>query len=157
MPQPSLFQQVLDYANRANPYPLYEELRRTPVCREENGAYVVSTYPEIVSLLRDPRLSKDRSKPGVPGEAVAPSFLGMDPPEHDRLRRLAMRHFGPPRSPGRVDAMRGNLTDRVARLFDGCRGRTQVDVVEDFAYPFPVSVICDLLGVPSEDEPRFSG
>lgn len=156
MSQPSLFQQVLDYANRSNPYRLYEQLRRTPIHREENGGYVVSTYRHILALLHDPRVSSDRRKPGVPGEGLAPSFLGLDPPEHDRLRRLATRQFGPPRCPGRVDGMREDLAGKVARLLDGCRGRTQIDVVEDFAYPFPVSVICSLLGVPPKDEPQFS-
>src|SRR5262245_43368088 len=118
MSQPSLLQQVLDYANRANPFPLYEQLRRTPVCREESGGYVVSTYRQIAPLLHDPRLGKGTGTP-------VPSFLGMNPPEHDRLRRLAMRHFGPPRCPERVDGMRDGMADRVNRLLDACRGRTQ--------------------------------
>jgi cytochrome P450 len=80
----------------------------------------------------------------------------MDPPEHDRLRRLAMRHFGPPRCPERIDGMRGKMADKVDSLLDSCRGRTQIDVVDQFAYPFPVSMICSLLGVPPEDEPQFS-
>jgi cytochrome P450 len=156
MTQPSLFQQVLDYSNRANPYPFYAQLRQTPVTREENGGVVVSTYRELVALLHDPRLSSERRNRGLPEEPGSQSFLGMDPPEHDRMRRLAMRHFGPPDCPGRVDGMRGGFVEKVNQLLDGCRGRAQIDVVEAIAYPFPVSVICRLLGVPPEDEPRFS-
>lgn len=59
MAQASIFEQILDPANRANPYPLYAELRKTPVTREADGTYIVSTYDEIVALLHDPRVSSD--------------------------------------------------------------------------------------------------
>ena len=59
------WQQALRYANRANPYPFYEELRKTPVSRQPDGSYVVSTYRELVQLLHDPRVSSDtRKRPG---------------------------------------------------------------------------------------------
>jgi cytochrome P450 len=160
---PSVFAQILDYANRADPYPLYAELRKTPVARQGDGSYVVSTYAEIVALLHDPRISSDdrnlshaggatEEPPGLP-----PSFLRTDPPEHDRLRRLVTRHFGPPHTPGRVDGMVPELRKTVSGLIDGLAGSSEVDIVDQFAYPFPVSVICELLGVPREDEPRFRG
>jgi cytochrome P450 len=164
MTAPSVFAQILDYANRHNPYPLYAELRKTPVERQENGSYVVSTYREIVGLLHDPRISSDMHNLihpaiGVPEETpgLPPSFLRLDPPEHDRLRRLATRHFGPPHTPGRVDGMASDLRGIVTGLIDGFAGRNDVDIVDEFAYPFPVTVICELLGVPREDEPRFHG
>ena len=60
------WQQALLYANRANPYPFYAELRKTPVSRQPDGSYIVSTYREIVSLLHDPRVSSDlRKRPEV--------------------------------------------------------------------------------------------
>jgi cytochrome P450 len=160
---PSLFAQILDYANRANPYPLYAELRKTPVARQDDGSYVVSTYAEIVELLHDPRISSDPSHlpqaaaasedpPGLP-----PAFIRLDPPEHDRLRRIVTRHFGPPHTPDRVDGMVPDLRRIVTGLIDGFGGSTEVDIVDQFAYPFPVTVICELLGVPREDEPRFHG
>jgi cytochrome P450 len=153
MTERSVYQQILDYANRANPYPLYARLRQTPVTREDDGTYVVSTYREIVALLHDPRTSSDPRKAGKPPDL---NFIQCDPPEHGRLRRLAMRHFGPPHNPGRVDGMRGDLAGKVTGLVDNLRGRKQIDIVDDFAYPFPVAVICRLLGVPHEDEPRFN-
>ncbi|EDX26203.1 hypothetical protein SSAG_06019 [Streptomyces sp. Mg1] len=55
----AMLRQIIDYANRADPYPLYEELRKTPVFHDEDGPYVVSTYHEIQSLLHDPRISSD--------------------------------------------------------------------------------------------------
>jgi cytochrome P450 len=166
MTQDLLFRQILDYSNRANPYPLYRQLRQTPVARLDDGAYVVSTYREIVSLFHDPRISSDPRHRGQPGQdshtpdggqRVSPSFIRADPPQHDRLRRQAMRPFGPPHSAERIDAMRANLFHIVDDLIDQLRGRTQIDIVDDFAYPFPVTVICELLGVPREDEVRFRG
>jgi cytochrome P450 len=164
MAQPSIYEQILDPANRANPYPLYTQLRKTPVARQADGTYVVSTYREIVALLHDHRVSSDpRSHPelaGAPHELEEASglpldFIRRDPPEHDRLRELAMRPFGPPDSPGRVEGMRPWLAEVTDGLIDNFSGRSRVDIVDDFAYPLPVTAICRLLGVPREDEPRF--
>jgi len=156
----STYEQILDYSNRADPYPLYTELRKTPVSREEDGTYIVSTYQEIVSLLHDPRVSSDpRNFPkGHHRRDVAlGGFISLDPPDHDRVRRETMRHFGPPCDPERIDAMRPWLVEVVRGLIDGFAEKQRVDIVDDFAYPFPVTVICQLLGVPREDEPRFHG
>jgi cytochrome P450 len=152
-----VFSEIIDPANRANPYPLYAELRKTPVMREADGTWVVSTYREIVDLLHDPRVSSDpRNNPQLAGEALpALPFISMDPPEHDQLRSLATRPFGPPHSPGRIEGLRSWLLEETTRLIDGFEGKEVIDVVDDFAYPLPVSAICKLLGVPAEDEPLF--
>jgi cytochrome P450 len=162
----SVFDQILEHSNRANPYPLYAELRRTPVSRADDGSYVVSTYPEIAALLHDPRLSSDRrlrsgftevtleeDTPSLP-----PAVKGLDPPAHDRIRRLLTRQFGPPHAPGRIVGMITEITEITQRLIDdlddGDDG-AQIDLVDGFAYPLPVTVVCRLLGVPPRDEPRF--
>ncbi|WP_335932630.1 cytochrome P450 [Streptomyces sp. PTD5-9] len=165
MTQEDLLRQILDYDHRADPYPLYAELRRTPVAQGGDGLFAVSTYWEIKSLLHDPRVSSDARNlsPAASGFLVQdeessllpPSFLRLDPPEHDRLRRMTTRPFGPPECPRRVHDMRGELAGIVSGLIDGFGDRRQVDLVDDFSYPFPVTVICRLLGVPREDEPRF--
>jgi cytochrome P450 len=157
--------QITDYANRADPYPLYAELRKTPVRREDDGTYLVSTYYEVRSLANDPRLSNDtRNRP--PGYArtaeaedtgLPPSFIFTDPPVHDRLRDTINRPFGPPHSPRFLDDLRGDLSKVVTELLDSFEGKDQVDIVDDFAYPLPVTAICKVLGVPREDEPRFHG
>ena len=152
--QPDLLAQILDYANRANPYPLYAELRKTPVLRAPNGSYVVSTYREIMALMHDPRIGvggigarrRRRQRAAACG---AGSFIGMDPPEHDRLRRLATSHFE------QTEAVRPDMLSTATDLIDRMQGRQQIDLVDDFAYPLPVTVICQQLGVPHEDEPRF--
>lgn len=163
MTHTSPWEQVLHYSNRANPYPFYTELRRTPVTKLADGTYVVSTYAAITSLLHDPRVSSDISRnpaaaaagAGGDGEGMTPTFLSMDPPDHDKFRRIAMRHFGPPTTPGRVAAMEPRMTEIVTELIDNMVGRSRIDVVDDLAYPLPVAVICELLGVPPGDEHRF--
>ncbi|MFE2188263.1 cytochrome P450 [Streptomyces sp. NPDC059455] len=165
--QGSLVRRIIDYAHRADPYPIYAELRKTPVVRDAEGPYIVSTYWEIHGLLHDPRLSSDArnldpqaaselpEEPEADDPGLPPSFLKLDPPEHDRLRRLATAPFGPPHTPRRLHEMRGELTRIVGELIDGFEGRHRIDLVDHFSYPFPVTVICRLLGVPREDEPRF--
>jgi cytochrome P450 len=154
--QPGLLAQILDYANRANPYPLYAELRKTPVFRAPNGSYVVSTYREIMALMHDPRIGvgafgggAGAGAGGSAGSGGTGSFIGMDPPAHDRLRRLATSHFE------QTEAVRPDMVRTASGLIDNMQGKHQIDLVDDFAYPLPVTVICQQLGVPHEDEPRF--
>jgi cytochrome P450 len=89
MNQGKLFEEILKPVNRPNPYPLYSQLRATPVSKQEDGTYVVSTYCEIVSLLHDPRISSDERKstrcPGKMAEKLEsgdrhPPFIFLDPP-----------------------------------------------------------------------------
>ena len=159
MNQGNLFEQILKPANRPNPYPLYSQLRATPVSKQEDGTYVVSTYREIVALLHDPRISSDERKstrgPGELAKKVESGarqpFIFLDPPDHDRLRRLVMRKF----TPERVEGMHDRVTQLVNRLLDAQRDRGQLDIVDDFAHPLPVDVVSEMLGVPPEDRPRF--
>ncbi|MCB5181549.1 cytochrome P450 [Streptomyces antimicrobicus] len=166
---------ILDHSHRADPYPLYAELRKTPVYHDGEGPYVVSTYHEIMALLHDPRLSSDqRNRTAGAADPLAeedtgdsatlpPGFLKLDPPEHDRLRRITNRPFGPPHSPHRIESMRGDLDETVKNLIDDIaagtsgngEGTERIDLVDQFSYPFPVTMICRLLGVPREDEARF--
>src|SRR5215469_4937562 len=166
------WQKALLYQNRANPYPFYAELRKTPVSRQPDGSYIVSTYREVVSILHDPRVSSDlRKRPkaeaGVskatpvtePTSAYThePSMITSDPPEHDRMRRSVMRHFGPPETPDLVSNQESEIIRITTGLLDKLQGKTRIDMVDEFAYPLPVTVICKILGVPREDEPRFHG
>lgn len=188
MTEKSLYEQVLDYANRANPYPLYAQMRQTPITRQVDGSYVVSTYREIVALLHDPRISSDFRKRAVSERAssalpdnqepasenqgqdarteaekskksseaeIVPSFIGLDPPDHDRMRRQATWPFGPPHTPERVAGMEPDLIRLANQQIDTMRGKRTIDIVEDFAYPIPVTMISELLGVPLEDRPRL--
>ncbi|MEV6834667.1 cytochrome P450 [Streptomyces sp. NPDC051133] len=154
MQSETLLARITDYASRPDPYPLYAELREAgPVVQQADGSYLVGTYHEIAALLHDPRMSVD---PRTRGEvAHKPPFLRLDDPEHHRLRTLTMRPFGPPHSPDRVDSMRGEIERITRELLEPFEAGRQIDIVDDFAYPLPVTVICRLLGVPREDEPLF--
>jgi fatty acid omega-hydroxylase len=164
------WQKALLYENRANPYPFYAELRKTPVSKQPDGSYIVSTYREVVSILHDPRVSSDlRKRPTADGATPRaeplteptsayihePSMITSDPPQHDRVRRAVMRHFGPPHTPGLVSSQESEIRRIVTGLLDKFAGKTRIDAVDEFAYPLPVTVICKILGVPQEDEPRF--
>ncbi|HEX6402134.1 MAG TPA: cytochrome P450 [Pseudonocardiaceae bacterium] len=156
----TLLERITDYANRPNPYPLYAELREAGAVRQTDGSYLVGTYADIVALFHDPRISSDRrnlaaSYSGLAEQLQQIPFIQRDDPEHHRLRSLAMRPFGPPHSPGRIDAMRGEIARITEELIEAWHGRTRIDIVDDFAYPLPVTVICRLLGVPHQDEPTF--
>jgi cytochrome P450 len=161
----TLLRQIFDQANRANPYPLWAELRQTPVGWQEDGpdeagTWVVSTYREILALLHDPRLSSDfRNSTQTGGLTRAPNseytFISLDPPEHDRLRQLTTRYFGPPERPAYIEQLRPEIRRVATTLLDQVQGQRQFDFVDRFAYMLPVTVICRILGVPVEDEPRF--
>ncbi|MET8642320.1 cytochrome P450 [Streptomyces sp. NPDC004074] len=159
----TLLERITDYGSRPDPYPLYAELREAgPVVRQSDGSYLIGTYHEVAALLHDPRISADpRSRtapfPGPSEDAPKPPFLRLDDPEHHRLRTLAMRPFGPPHSPGRIDAMRGEISRITEEVLGSLETGRQIDVVDEFAYPLPVTVICRLLGVPHKDEPLFRG
>lgn len=162
--------EAMRYENRANPFPFFDELRKTPVARVGDDLYVVTGYWELHKLLHDPRLSSDANRsPLLSGrsraatasadvfEAYAPkhSFIATDPPDHDRMRRQAMRQFGPPHSPGLIPSMEPVIQRLCDDLLDNVNGKNRFDVVDDYAYPVPVSVICKILGVPLEDERMF--
>lgn len=164
-----LFEQALDQANRANPYPIFAKIRETPVSRQHDGKYVVSTHAAVRSLIFDPRLSSEDLPPSKRPRTGNPlkdwvlnrikdrisnthrPLIFRDPPDHDALRDVVMREFMAPR----VNGLRGRVVGHVDEMIDACRGRDEVCLVEDLSYPLPVAVVCDLLGVPPEDEPRF--
>ena len=164
MAEASIFEQILDHANRADPYPLYAELRKTPVTPEADGSYVVSTYrrdrraaARPTGQLR-PRNRPELAAPRPPPRRVRPDCRRLHPPRPARARPAAAA--GRPGTSGRRTPRPGrghaSLAGRDRHRPDRrSRRQRQVDLVDDFAYPFPVTVICRLLGVPREDEPRF--
>ncbi|HEX3778687.1 MAG TPA: cytochrome P450 [Pseudonocardiaceae bacterium] len=161
-PAASAYHQILDYANRADPYPFFAELSREPIVRLDEDTWLVSSHEAITRLLRDPRLGNSEQPPatvdgapqplGSDGKPFVGPFLALDPPHHDNLRRQTMHQFVP-----RILGMRPKIERLVGRLLDERRTEApgQLDVVSSIAYPLPVGVICELLGVPREDEPIF--
>jgi cytochrome P450 len=154
--------QLLDPANRADPYRIFAQFRdRGPFRLPENNVAVFSTYRDCDEVLRHPSSSSDRFKStmtrrllesgAVPRPLGSPSFLFLDPPDHTRLRKLVSKAF----APKVVNALQSEISALVDGLLDRIAAEGQFDVVADFAYPLPVAVICRLLGVPLEDEPEF--
>ena len=167
--------EAMKFSNRPNPYPYFEELRKTPVAKVAEHTYVVTGYPEVLALAHDPRISSDigRSPSGLFGESDAKletaeaaqakdsSMLVSDPPGHDTMRRQFMRHFGPPHTPDLIPSMADFVVDLAGELLDAVARRAKdagvhrMDVVDDFSYPIPVSVIFRVMGAPLADEPKF--
>jgi cytochrome P450 len=145
----------------ADPYPTYHRLRaEDPVHRSPLGFWVLTRYEDVVGVLRDQRFAKEAiaafvaQKLGVELTAgVGISMLDRDPPDHTRLRSLVSKAF----TPRVVDGLRPRIQEIVGDLLDRAEDRHAMDVIEDFAYPIPVIVICEMLGVPVEDHERFRG
>jgi pimeloyl-[acyl-carrier protein] synthase len=144
----------------ADPYPTYHRLRtEDPVHHSALGFWVLTRYDDVVTALRDPRLAKEAiasfvaARFGAPVPATGLSMLDRDPPDHTRLRGLVSKAF----TPRVVEGLRPRIQQIVDALIDGAAARGSMDLIEEFAYPIPVIVICEMLGVPVEDHEHFKG
>jgi len=142
----------------ADPYPTYHRLRaEDPVHHSPLGFWVLTRYEDVVAALRDPRLVKEpiaafvAARFGAAMPAMGLSMLDRDPPDHTRLRGLVNKAF----TPRVVEALRPHIQKIVDRLLARVEGAGTMDLIEEFAYPLPVTVICQMLGVPVEDRERF--
>ena len=166
-----------------DPYPTYAWLREhSPVHRARlpSGveAYLVTRYDDARSVLADPRLSKNAAtayadwrpgRTGIPGEhrsGVAAHLLNIDPPDHTRLRRLVAKAFTPRRIADfapRIELIADELLNSFDPAFfdpavldsPGLDSTAPVDLIRSYAFPLPIVVICELLGVPAEDQAIF--
>jgi cytochrome P450 len=146
----------------ANPYPMYHRLRtEDPVHRSPLGFWVLTRYEDVVSVLRDPRFGKQalaawvaqRFGMTVSSTGLGISMLDRDPPDHTRLRNLVSKAF----TPRVIEGLRPRVREVVDGLLDRAEDRRAMDLIEEFAYPIPVVVICEMLGVPVADHERFKG
>lgn len=147
----------------ADPYPFYHRLRAAdPMHLTPIGLYVASRHADIVSILRDKRFGKDfigrmtrRSGPQILEEPVYRSMshwmLQLDPPDHGRLRGLVVRAF----TARRVEDMRPRIHAIVDEIIDRVEPRGAMDIIADFAFRLPVTVICDMLGIPEKEREVF--
>jgi cytochrome P450 len=165
MSTPSLadrfFVEAMSPAFREDPYPHYERFRGTkPLLRVADTIWFALGHGDVTNLLRHPGMSTDEShatteigKTG-PGAVKTQSLLFMDPPDHTRLRNLVARAF----TPRRIEGLRAATEAITAELLDAMvADRAPVDLIQAFAYPLPVRVICSLLGIPAADEAVFTG
>jgi len=146
-----------------NPYPHYERLRTTdPMHHTPLGMFVASRHAEASLVLRDKRFGKDfvertirRYGPDIMKEPVFRNMshwmLQQDPPDHTRLRGLVVKAF----TARRVEDMRPRIQQIVDDTLDRIISQGRMDLIEDFAFRLPVTIICDMLGIPEEHREVF--
>lgn len=156
---------------RRNPHPTLAEMRtHAPVYKlrfmEMNSyPWILTRYDDCINLLKDERFAKDfLRRPGNEGmdretmmkvrggaSSINRHMLTVDPPDHTRLRGLVHKAF----TPKMIREMNGRIQQIADDLVDRVQSRGQMDLMEDFALPLPVTVIAELLGVPASDQARF--
>ncbi|MER5943195.1 cytochrome P450 [Streptomyces sp. NPDC001928] len=145
---------------REDPHPVYARLReRGPVHRVllpdwQSEVWLVVGHDEARAALADQRLSKDGTKIGLKSleeEMIGKNLLATDPPQHTRLRGLISRAF----TMRRVEELRPRIQQITDDLLDAMLPQGRADLVESLAYPLPLTVICELLGVPELDRVEF--
>jgi cytochrome P450 len=153
---------------KARAYDYYAQLRaQAPVQTAKvlgNTAWLVSRYDDVASLLKDARLAKDRHNakgsrpfsrlPGVLGflQAIERNMLDLDAPDHTRLRGLVHLAF----TPRLVDRMRARIEGLSEELLARAMAKGTMDVIADYALPIPLTVISEMLGIPTADQHRFN-
>ncbi|WP_026212411.1 cytochrome P450 family protein [Longispora albida] len=150
---------------QANPHPVYARLRaELPVHQVTlpGGmlAWLVTRYEDARLALTDPRFVKQGlTTPTGPNAEIAPDvlaamsshMLSSDPPDHTRLRRMVSAAF----THRRVEQLRPRVEEITAGLLDEMAGQDTVDLIDAFAFPLPIQVICELLGIPGADRESF--
>ena len=137
---------------RANPYEVYERLRsENPIHRMRLiNAWALTGYDDALAILQDHR----RFSSGENKLEYAPyrTMLDLDPPDHTRLRSLVSKAF----TPRAVAALGPRIQEIVEELLEDLADRDSFDLINDFAFPLPVIVIAEMLGIPAEDRDRFN-
>jgi cytochrome P450 len=136
-----------------------ERLRaQQPVCPVDlpGGAqiWLVTRYDDARRALTDPNLSNQMARGSLLGNEGGPTsqhMLVSDPPDHTRLRRLVSAGF----TARRVERLEPRITAIASELLDKMAGRDEVDLIDEYAFPLPIQVICELLGVPAADRDEF--
>ena len=136
-----------------NPYPTYERLRRTdPVHRMRlMDAWALTRHRDVDRLLRDHATFSSAVRTDVQRRTGLSSMLDMDPPDHTRLRSLVSQAF----SPRAIERLRPRITQLADDLVEAAARRGRFDLMAALAFPLPVVVIAEMLGVPAEDLTRF--
>ncbi|RST11190.1 cytochrome P450 [Streptomyces sp. WAC05374] len=143
----------------ADPYPYYAKLRENgPVhhvrTTKDSEAWLIVGHGEARAALADPRLSKSPATAGfqmLDEQVIGPNLLVLDPPDHTRLRKLVAGEF----TGRRVEALRPRVQRITDELIDAMAPHGRADLVAALAFPLPITVICELLGVPAGDRDSF--
>ena len=149
----------------ADPYPLYQRLRAAdPVHLSPWGDWYLTRYADVTMALSDPRfcrespggpnpLSSEQREPTALDRMMTMWMIYRDPPGHTRLRGLVNKAF----TPQMVEGLRPRIESIVGDLLDDVRDAGSMDIIADLAYPLPVIVISEMLGVPVADRGRLKG
>lgn len=152
-------------AVRHDPYPIYARLRRdSPVVRLrrplDGASYLVCRYDDVAAVLKDDeRFANDRRNAGRADSwlarrlslSLSDAMVMRDGVDHRRLRTLVHKAF----TPARVEALGSRIFTLVSGLLDRMQARGVSDVIADLAFPLPITVICEMMGVPERDRPAF--
>lgn len=154
-----------DPAFLADPYPVYDRLRAAaPVWKAPFGRWLLTRYDDCNLLMRDRRFGKDYTDPEALQRRFGPTaleepavmelshmMLMRDPPDHTRLRSLVAKAF----TARRIEALRPRVREIAERLIDAVMPAGRMDAIRDLAFPLPMMVICELMGIPAPDRDRF--
>ena len=162
--QQEILRLVSDPAARADPYPVYERIRAADGgYLGELGFWFITSYDDCASLMRHPLMKRRHQNSwemrgamsnalGRPWfEGASRSMLWLDNPDHARIRGLVSRAF----TPRYLARLRPRIEEMVDGLIDRLKGKPRFDLIDDFALALPMMVICEMLGVPSEDRASF--
>jgi cytochrome P450 PksS len=155
-------------AFKRSPYPGYAKMREeAPVLKVLRpggpAIWLITRYDDVVSVLRDPRFKKDYRSVVEPEEraiwralppieaALTRHMLASDPPDHTRMRNLVVKAF----APRLIAQQRERIQALADSLIDAVFSRGEMDLIDDYAFPLPITVIAELMGVPVADRDRF--
>src|SRR6266853_1265942 len=147
---------------KANPFPFYARLRNeAPVYRtklpDKRTVWLITRYKDVLSVLKDDRFSKDRTKaqaqPWMPGmfKPLMRNMLDLDAPDHTRLRGLVHKVFTPPL----IENLRQRIQDLTDELLNRVQNQGKMDLIHDYALQIPTTIIAEMLGVPVKDRLKF--
>ncbi len=154
---------ILSQEVKRNPHVFYTQLRSAEplVYVEGMNAWLLTTYEDALWLLKDPRFTKDLRRVSPPDGKANPlheqlaarmrNMLMTDPPDHTRLRSLVSKAF----TPRMIEQLRPRIQQITDELLDAVQGKGAMDLIPAFAYPLPITVISEMLGIPVADRQQF--
>lgn len=155
---------ILSQETKRDPQSFYGPLRSSsePLAYVEGlNAWLLTTYEDTLWLLKDPRFTKDIRKVSQMNREMDPrmesmtsqmrNMLMVDPPDHTRLRSLVSKAF----TPRMIEQMRPRIQAITDGLLDTMQEQGEVDFIPAFAYPLPITVISEMLGIPASDRQKF--
>lgn len=166
------FADLLSQETKSNPIPLFARWREeAPLAHvpDPDGTgtmWIALNHDDAVAILSDPRFTKDRQKLAPPlAETGLPpdrslsaaltwrrDMLRLDPPDHTRLRGLLSKAF----TPQAIERLRPSIQQTADRLLDAVAEQRRMDLIRDFAFPLPLAVLCELLGIAEAERPEFT-